>query len=73
MVLRSAAEQKKAEEEKEFGAIDYDAPVETEKAAIGLGTKVRLKSYLCFFMWINASFTVLITKSGLTWNRLEWV
>ena len=41
-LLRSALEQKKAEEEKEFGAIDYDAPVESEKKTIGLGTKVKL-------------------------------
>ncbi|KAK1577805.1 hypothetical protein Q3G72_025020 [Acer saccharum] len=39
-VRRSALEQKKAEEEKEFGAIDYDAPVESEKKTIGLGTKI---------------------------------
>ncbi|KAK0596754.1 hypothetical protein LWI29_018663 [Acer saccharum] len=39
-VRRSALEQKKAEEEKEFGAIDYDALVESEKKTIGLGTKI---------------------------------
>ncbi|CAK7323758.1 unnamed protein product [Dovyalis caffra] len=39
-VRRSALEQKKAEEVKEFGTIDYDAPVETEKKTIGLGTKI---------------------------------
>ncbi|KAH7515254.1 hypothetical protein FEM48_Zijuj10G0007300 [Ziziphus jujuba var. spinosa] len=39
-VKRSALEQKKTDEEKEFGAIDYDAPVETEKKTIGLGTKI---------------------------------
>ncbi|KAK1576239.1 hypothetical protein Q3G72_012146 [Acer saccharum] len=39
-LLRSALEQKKAEEEKEFGAVDYDAPVELEKKTIGLGTKI---------------------------------
>ncbi|XVE91129.1 hypothetical protein DITRI_Ditri20bG0130000 [Diplodiscus trichospermus] len=39
--IRSAAlEQKKAEEQKEFGAIDYDAPVESEKKTIRLGTKI---------------------------------
>lgn len=41
MLLRAALEQKKTEEQKEFGAIDYDAPVESEKkTTIGLGTKV---------------------------------
>ncbi|XP_059456052.1 uncharacterized protein LOC132186212 isoform X2 [Corylus avellana] len=38
-VKRSALEQKKVDEVKEFGAIDYDAPVESEKK-IGLGTKI---------------------------------
>jgi hypothetical protein len=40
-LLRSALEQKKADEVKEFRAIDYDAPVESEKKTIGLGTKVK--------------------------------
>ncbi|KAJ0007768.1 hypothetical protein Pint_30755 [Pistacia integerrima] len=39
-IKRSAVEQKKAEKEKEFGAIDYDAPIESEKKTIGLGTKI---------------------------------
>ncbi|GLT61229.1 hypothetical protein SLA2020_339510 [Shorea laevis] len=39
-VRRSALEQKKTDEVKEFGAIDYDAPVESEKRTIGLGTKI---------------------------------
>ncbi|XP_048139914.1 uncharacterized protein LOC115755813 [Rhodamnia argentea] len=39
-VRRSAIEQKKADEIKEFGAIDYDAPTETDDKTIGLGTKV---------------------------------
>ena len=38
--IRSALEKKKAEVEKEFGAIDYDAPSEPEQNPIGLGTKV---------------------------------
>lgn len=37
---RSTVEQKKADETKELGAIDYDAPTETEEKTIGLGTKV---------------------------------
>jgi hypothetical protein len=40
-LLRSALEQKKVDEVKEFGAINYDAPVESEKKTIGLGTKVN--------------------------------
>ncbi|KAK3219027.1 hypothetical protein Dsin_012997 [Dipteronia sinensis] len=39
-VRRSALEQKKAEEEKEFGAIDYDAPVESEKKQLDLAPSV---------------------------------
>ncbi|KAK4394967.1 hypothetical protein Sango_1651000 [Sesamum angolense] len=39
-VRKLALEQKKAEEQKEYGAIDYDAPTETNSSAIGLGTKI---------------------------------
>ncbi|KAK3411209.1 uncharacterized protein LOC104423277 isoform X2 [Eucalyptus grandis] len=39
-VRRSAIEQKKVDEMKGFGAIDYDAPVETDDKTIGLGTKI---------------------------------
>ncbi|WMV22604.1 hypothetical protein MTR67_015989 [Solanum verrucosum] len=39
-VKRSALQQKKTEEEKAYGAIDYDAPVESRSTTIGLGTKV---------------------------------
>ncbi|KAI4355928.1 hypothetical protein L6164_004652 [Bauhinia variegata] len=39
-VRRSALEQKKADEEKEFGAIDYDAPIGMDKTTIDLGTKI---------------------------------
>ncbi|KAL5554239.1 hypothetical protein UlMin_041640 [Ulmus minor] len=39
-IKRAAIEQKKAVEEKEFGVIDYDAPVEIEKKTIGLGTQI---------------------------------
>ncbi|OMO76077.1 Tetratricopeptide-like helical [Corchorus capsularis] len=39
-IKRAALEQKRAEEQKEFGPIDYDAPVESDKKTIGLGTKV---------------------------------
>lgn len=62
---RSALEQKKAEEEKEFGAIDYDAPIESEKKTIGLGTKVILDC-LCFCcLWIH-----LWVLKSLSWISL---
>ncbi|KAF8407350.1 hypothetical protein HHK36_006478 [Tetracentron sinense] len=41
-VRRSALEQRKTEENKQSGAIDYDAPVESDRNEIGLGTKARL-------------------------------
>ncbi|KAF7814619.1 superkiller protein 3 [Senna tora] len=39
-VRRSALEQKQAEEEKLFGAIDYDSPTSSDKKTIGVGTKI---------------------------------
>ncbi|XP_042487050.1 uncharacterized protein LOC122067282 isoform X2 [Macadamia integrifolia] len=39
-VRRSAIGQKKSEEIKQYAAIDYDAPIESEKSTIGFGTKV---------------------------------
>ncbi|XP_038713692.1 uncharacterized protein LOC120007500 isoform X3 [Tripterygium wilfordii] len=39
-VRRSALEQKKEEEKQTFGAIDYDAPVESEEKAVSLGAKI---------------------------------
>lgn len=39
-IKQLALEQKKSEEEKQYGAIDYDAPVKTESSTIGLGTKI---------------------------------
>ncbi|GAB2222142.1 hypothetical protein Droror1_Dr00013344 [Drosera rotundifolia] len=39
-VRRSAIEKKKAEKEKDFSVIDYDAPVQAKESPIGLGTKI---------------------------------
>ncbi|XP_050224707.1 uncharacterized protein LOC126674314 isoform X2 [Mercurialis annua] len=39
-VRRSAIQQKKADGIKDFGPIDYDAPVESDKKTIGLGTQI---------------------------------
>ncbi|KAK7293997.1 hypothetical protein RJT34_16880 [Clitoria ternatea] len=41
-VRRSALEQKKAEEDKQFGAIDYDAPIPSDNKTIGFATKVGI-------------------------------
>jgi len=41
-VRRSALEKKKAEENKDYQAIDYDAPIESDKTTIGFGTRVGI-------------------------------
>ncbi|XP_058728757.1 uncharacterized protein LOC131601054 [Vicia villosa] len=41
-VRRSALEKKKAEEKREFGAIDYEAPISSDNKTIGFGTKVGI-------------------------------
>ncbi|ONM52846.1 Tetratricopeptide repeat (TPR)-like superfamily protein [Zea mays] len=38
----SALEKKKAEENKDYQAIDYDAPIESDKSTIGFGTRVGI-------------------------------
>lgn len=48
-MFRLALEQKKADEKKEYGAIDYDAPVESERSTVGLGTKVNPSDLLCIY------------------------
>ncbi|KAK4361703.1 hypothetical protein RND71_016944 [Anisodus tanguticus] len=48
-VKRSAIQQKKAEEEKAYGAIDYDAPVESTSTTIGLGTKIGVGAAVTVF------------------------
>ncbi|KAF5466227.1 hypothetical protein F2P56_016174 [Juglans regia] len=76
-VRRSALEQKKADEEKEFGAIDYDAPVESEKKTIGLGTKIGVGVAVLAFGLVFAlgdflpSGSVSPTKEGKVVNNLS--
>ncbi|XP_034582278.1 uncharacterized protein [Setaria viridis] len=41
-VKRSALEKKKAEENKDYQAIDYDAPIESDKSTIGFGARVGI-------------------------------
>lgn len=73
--LRSALEQKKSEEEKQYGVIDYDAPVKTESSTIGLGTKVH-----CFISWcvplnVWLGFSELYSYHWfniLEWNWIDW-
>lgn len=48
-VKRSALQQKKTEEEKAYGAIDYDAPVEPRSTTIGLGTKIGVGAAVIVF------------------------
>lgn len=64
MLLRSALEKKKEDDEKDFGAIDYDAPVEAEKKTIGLGTQVKFSAVCAFLtckmIWLTSSSTVYI-------------
>lgn len=42
VLSRSALEKKKAEENKDYQAIDYDAPVDSDKRTIGFGTRVGI-------------------------------
>ncbi|GFZ11621.1 tetratricopeptide repeat (TPR)-like superfamily protein [Actinidia rufa] len=48
-VKRSALEQKKSDESEKYGAIDYDAPVESDPSTIGLGTKIGIGAAIVVF------------------------
>jgi hypothetical protein len=50
---RSALDKKKVEEKKTYQAIDYDAPVESDKSTIGFGTRVSISIHLyrVFTIW----------------------
>ncbi|XBJ04370.1 hypothetical protein VPH35_023315 [Triticum aestivum] len=41
-VRRSALDKKKVEENKNYQAIDYDAPIESDKSTLGFGTRVGI-------------------------------
>ncbi|KAL5072265.1 hypothetical protein RYX36_011249 [Vicia faba] len=62
-VRRSALEQKKAEKKKEFGAIDYDAPISSDNKTIGFGTKVGISVALAVFALVFALGDFLPTPS----------
>lgn len=50
---RSALDKKKVEEKKTYQAIDYDAPIESDKSTIGFGTRVSIPIHLycAFTIW----------------------
>ncbi|THG20079.1 hypothetical protein TEA_000632 [Camellia sinensis var. sinensis] len=47
--IRSALEQKKIDESKEYRAIDYDAPVESDPSTTGLSTKIGIGGAIVVF------------------------
>nr|GMD32220.1 uncharacterized protein LOC109192338 [Ipomoea batatas] len=74
-IKRSALEQKKVEEEKKFGAIDYDAPVEPKSSTVGLGTKIGVGVAVVVFGLVFAlgdflpSVSVKPTKEVITADK----
>ncbi|XP_031249397.1 uncharacterized protein LOC116107231 [Pistacia vera] len=62
-IKRSAVEQKKEEKEREFGAIDYDAPIESDKKTIGLGIKIGVGVVVLIFGLVFALGDFLPTGS----------
>ena len=61
VLYRSALEKKKAEENKDYQAIDYDAPIESDKSTIGFGTRVSICSmdFLMFPVLFNLQIICL--------------
>ena len=61
VLYRSALEKKKAEENKDYQAIDYDAPIESDKTTIGFGTRVSIcfMDFLMFLVLINLQIICL--------------
>ena len=74
MLLRSALKKKKEDDEKDFGAIDYDAPVEAEKKTIGLGTQVKFSAVCAFLtckmIWLTSSSTVYISLIQFWYDKI---
>ncbi|XP_057474047.1 uncharacterized protein LOC130762429 [Actinidia eriantha] len=62
-VKRSALEQKKSGESEKYGAIDYDAPVESDPSTIGLGTKIGIGAAIVVFGLVFALGDFLPTGS----------
>jgi len=61
VLYRSALEKKKAEENKDYQAIDYDAPIESDKSTISFGTRVSIcfMDFLMFLVLINLQIICL--------------
>ncbi|XAR74059.1 hypothetical protein NMG60_11008225, partial [Bertholletia excelsa] len=62
-VKRSALEQKKNDESEEYGAINYDSPVELDHSTIGLGTKIGIGVAIVVFGLVFALGDFLPTGS----------
>uniref|UniRef100_A0A1J3K095 Protein SLOW GREEN 1, chloroplastic n=1 Tax=Noccaea caerulescens TaxID=107243 RepID=A0A1J3K095_NOCCA len=62
-IRRSALEQKKTQVVKEFGPIDYDAPVQTDQKTIGLGTQIGVGVAVVVFGLVFALGDFLPTGS----------
>ncbi|XP_057769279.1 uncharacterized protein LOC130989332 [Salvia miltiorrhiza] len=75
-IKKSAIEQKKAEETKVIGAIDYDAPTENNSSTIGLGTKIGVGVAVVTFGLVFAlgdflpSGSVSPTEEAATVNKI---
>ncbi|GMP35239.1 hypothetical protein CsSME_00007764 [Camellia sinensis var. sinensis] len=59
----SALEQKKIDESKEYRAIDYDAPVESDPSTTGLSTKIGIGGAIVVFGLVFALGDFLPTGS----------
>lgn len=63
-IKRSAVQQKKTEESNQYGPIDYDAPIMSEKKEIGLATKVGVGVAVVVFGLVFALGDFLPTTSS---------
>lgn len=57
---RSASQQKRAEKEEQYGAIDYDAPIEPKSGSVGMGTKVT-SPYCLTYLSTRIAGSVLLS------------
>jgi hypothetical protein len=66
MFYRSALDKKKVEEKKTYQAIDYDAPVESDKSTIGFGTRVSISIHI--YRLFGRFLIIYITFFVAGWN-----